>query len=656
MLSPSNRGFAKSVRFGAYPERKERRLSAFDQYIMGSLESLRTRLVGIRERHAKMVDDIERLAPSMSRLTDREIRQFADALRPRLLARKNRAEAICESFALAREATHRALGLKHYRVQLVGGLCLLEGALAEMRTGEGKTIVALLPAITAALSGIPTHVVTVNDYLAKRDETQLAPVFRMLGISTGLIQAGQSPQERAQAYGQDVTYCTNKELVFDYLRDRIALQQSAGRVGYSQKEKPLLMLRGLHFAIIDEADSVLIDEARTPLIISAERDTSAARGRYIAALEIAGDLVEGEHYRKNIEQNSIVLTKRGASAIAERMDRFDGVWRSKRAREELLQQALVALHVFHKDRQYLVSGGKVRIVDEYTGRVMADRSWMRGLHQLIEIKEGCEMSNERESLAQITYQRFFRRYLRLAGMTGTAKEVAAELRAVYGLRTHQVPTNKPDIRHDLGIRIARTPEQKWRVVSEAVSTMQAMGRPVLIGTRSVADSETIAGVLTEMGIENVVLNARQDEHEAEAVASAGQRARVTVATNMAGRGTDISLGTGVGEIGGLHVILTEYHESARIDRQLIGRGGRQGDPGSFEAIVCLEDEIYAKFVPRLARWIAPHVSKQSTRHLGSVLRRIAQAAAERQHARTRRQIVKRDQDLDKAFAFAGRPD
>jgi len=648
--------------FGPYPERRQSHVNSIDQALLSSVENVRLRCTGVRDRKSSIIRRIEALGARLRAMSDRDLRAYADGIRPRLLRMKLAAGPVDEAFALVREVTERKLGMRHFRVQLMGGLVLVDGGLAEMQTGEGKTIVALLPAITVALSGLPVHVVTVNDYLAKRDADALRPVYEALGLSVGLIQAGQTTEVRKAAYACDVTYCTNKELVFDYLRDRIAYRRQMESVLGSRGSPAAgsrtddFLLRGLHFCIVDEADSVLIDEARTPLIISAEKDSSADGDRYEIALDVARALMQGEHYRIATEENQIQLSRRGELVLGDQADRFPRVWRSKRAREELARQALTALHLFHKDKHYIVAAGKVQIVDEYTGRVMADRSWERGLHQLIELKEGCELSQQRESLAQITYQRFFRRYMRLSGMTGTAQEVAGELRAVYGLRTYRIPTNKPERRRNLGALIHRTAHEKWRAVVCAAERESAAGRPVLIGTRSVAASEIISSLLSERGTAHVVLNARQDSAEADTIAQAGQLSRITVATNMAGRGTDILLGQGIADRGGLHVILTEYHESARIDRQLVGRAGRQGDPGTYESILSLEDEIFTRFAPLMTGWLRGGFSQTIPSALGSLLKRLAHSAAESHNGRIRRKIVRRDQDLDRAFAFAGPPD
>jgi preprotein translocase subunit SecA len=566
-----------------------------------------------------------------------------------------------ECFALIREASRRELGLRHFPVQLMGGLVMLGGGVAEMATGEGKTITALLPAITAALAGIPAHVFTVNDYLATRDLAKLEPVYRRFGLTTGLIVEGGEPPERHAAYLADVVYGTNKEIAFDYLRDRAAMGRDRGlarrlvaELG-GRRGAPLTM-RGLHFAIVDEADSIFIDEARTPLILSAEVPADDD-GLYLSALELAGRLEEGTHFKLKEGERAVELTERGRAEVSDLAAGLpQRMWRIRQAREQLATQALSATRLFLRDRDYVVMDGKVQIVDESTGRTMADRSWEGGLHQLVEVKEQVDLTGARTTLARITYQRFFRRYRRLAGMSGTVREVAGELWADFGLRVTPVPTNRPCVRTHRGHLMVRDQAGKWAAVAAAVARVKADGgeRPVLVGTRSVADSESVAAALAARGIAHRVLNARQDGEEAEIIAAAGHPGAVTVATNMAGRGTDIELSAEAKAAGGLHVILTAFHETQRIDRQLYGRAGRQGDPGSAEAVSALDDELYRHFAPGPARMLGGS-GREWPLHggAGEWLRKWAQGVAERRHAAARRQTELSEENLRKAMAFSG---
>ncbi len=480
-------------------------------------------------------------------------------------------------------------------------------------------------------------------------------MYKLLGLSVGCVKQGQQPPVRRAAYACDVTYCSNKEIAFDYLRDRLVLggkpHPIALRLGAlaGAGAGGRLLLRGLQFAIVDEADSVLVDEARTPLILSAGSERTAGEKMHRDALEIAGSLGESDY---RIGEEGIEITDAGQETLERVAKELGGIWKGPRRREQLVRQALTALHVFQRDKHYLVREGKVQIIDEYTGRLMPDRSWERGLHQLIEMKEGVEVTAQRETLARISYQRFFRRYLHLCGMTGTAAEIAGELRAVYRLRVARIPTNRPSRRVRHPARHFGPATAKWQAVVEAIVACSARGQPVLVGTRSVGASELLAKLLQETNIPFRLLNARQDRDEAEIVARAGERGCVTVATNMAGRGTDIKLAPGVLELGGLHVVATELHDAARIDRQLFGRCGRQGDPGSYEVIVALEDDLVKAFTPlaykmqqrfgRLPAW------------LGAAVFRLAQWRAERSHSRARRDLLDLDEYLGDILAFSGR--
>jgi preprotein translocase subunit SecA len=606
-------------------------------------------------------------APSMEKLADDEILPLARTLGQRLRREGFTEELVGRTFALVREVAGRRLGMRHFDVQLIGGLVLLKGMVAEMETGEGKTLTATLAACTVGLAGTPVHIVTVNDYLAVRDADWMRPVYEALGLTVGTIKHGLEPAARRAAYGCHITYCTNKEVTFDYLRDRIVLKDRPGQArlqlerfygGNSRVQR--LLLRGLYFAIVDEADSVLVDEARTPLIISAEAKDCTEQAVYQEAFDVARELISPDDFVVLVRERTVELTAAGRSQIEGFSWREARGWTTKRQREELVRQALVALNLYRLDEQYIVSDGKVQIVDEYTGRVMPDRSWERGLHQLIEIKEACEMTGRKETQARISYQRFFRRYLRLSGMTGTAREVAGELWSVYSLRVVSIPTNRPMLRIYLPERIYATAHDKWGAVVKTASDIHRVGRPVLIGTRSVAASEHLSGLLTSAGMEHRVLNARQDKEEADIIAQAGRAGCITVATNMAGRGTDIRLDPGIAELGGLHVIATERHEAGRIDRQLFGRCGRQGDPGMCEALVSLEDELITLLAGRLLRRVAlllpGSFGSRSSSLMKKLLFRKAQGSAERLHARMRRNLFKMDEQMDDSLAFSGRPE
>jgi preprotein translocase subunit SecA len=596
-------------------------------------------------------------------MSDRELACEILPLRERLLTDGFLPVHVAESFALVREFSARVLGLRHYDSQVMGGLVMLRGMVAEMETGEGKTLTATLTAATAALAGLPVHVISVNDYLTERDAENTAPLYRALGLNVGCVVHGQTPEQRRQAYGCDITYATNKELVFDYLRDRLTLAdrpdsimvQAESLQGRGSRVGRLLM-RGLHFAIVDEADSVLIDEARTPLIISGSSGVREEREFLEQALHLAGDFVRDRDFELDEARRQILLTPSGRSRIEDAALRLGVLWSGLVRREGAVHQALTALHLFRRDEQYLVRDGKVQIIDEFTGRVMPDRSWEQGLHQLIELKEGCELTQRREPLAKISYQRFFRRYLQLAGMTGTAREVKDELWDIYGLATLRMPTHRPVIRRRLEERIFPSRQEKWRTVVERIGELHLQGRAVLVGTRTVAASEELAARAREAGLPHQMLSAKQDAEEARVISRAGQPGSVTIATNMAGRGTDIMLAPEVREAGGLHVIITEYHEAARIDRQLAGRCGRQGDPGSYEGILSLEDFLFqGKWGDPIIRLAGFMVARAGTPQFAArwLLRRM-QRNVERHHARVRRNLFRQDQAQGSLMSFAGR--
>jgi len=611
---------------------------------------------------AQIVEQANRHESAFRAATDTELAVIARGLRAPLRRKGFVPELVGKCFALVREAAARTIGRRHYDVQLQAGWALLQGRLVEMATGEGKTIAATLPAATVALAGYPVHVITVNDYLAKRDSDDMTPVYRFLGLSTAAVVQGMPKPERRRAYAASVTYCTNKELAFDYLRDRVAVADRGSRLHLSLdnvggRRDDELVLRGLYFGLVDEADSVFIDEARTPLILSSSVGPADDAEQCKRALDLARQLDPTSDHVTDWAGRNVTLTPAGRAKLDELTADLGGVWTSVRAAEELVTQALNALILYQRDRHYVVGDGKVQIVDESTGRLMPDRSWERGLHQLIEVKEGCELTERRETLARLTYQRLFRRYIRLAGMTGTAQEVAREVKSVYGLEVVRIPLHRPSRRVHAPAQVCANRAEKWREIADAVARLSVeQQRPVLIGTRSVQASEELSAVLHERGIEHTLLNAKQDEMEASIVALAGQASRITVATNMAGRGTDIRLGEGVAERGGLHVILTEYHDSARVDRQLFGRCARQGDPGSCQAIVSLDDELFTTHAPTSAGMVKRLVKGDSGIHrrMYAWLKDFAQYCAERRNASVRLQNVDLDRRLDRVLAFSGR--
>ena len=486
-----------------------------------------------------------------------------------------------EAFAVVREASKRVLGMRHFDVQLMGGICLHNGNIAEMRTGEGKTLVATLPVYLNALTGKGVHVVTVNDYLATRDSEQMGRLYNFLGLSTGLIVANLDFNQRREAYACDITYGTNNEFGFDYLRDNMV------------SDVLQMVQRPLNYAIVDEVDSILIDEARTPLIISGPGQRST--DNYYKLAKIVPHLVRDEDYIIDEKQKTIAPTDSGIEKV-EKMLGVENLYDAENIElNHLLGASLRAYAMMHRDTDYVVKDGEVVIVDEFTGRLMFGRRYSDGLHQAIEAKEGLKVERESQTLASVTFQNYFRMYEKLAGMTGTAKTEEKEFIDIYGLEVIPIPPNKPLIRTDLPDQIFKTKAAKYRAVVRNAVERHKVGQPLLIGTTSITQSEELSDMLLRAGVPHSVLNAKHHEKEAEIVANAGQMGMVTIATNMAGRGTDITLGEGVPELGGLAILGTERHESRRIDNQLRGRSGRQGDPGSSQFFLSLEDDLMRIF-------------------------------------------------------------
>ena len=528
-----------------------------------------------------IVDEINELEPSMLALSDTSLKAKTEEFKTRLAEGETLDDILPEAFAVVREASKRVLGMRHFDVQMIGGIVLHRGNIAEMRTGEGKTLVATLPVYLNALSGKGAHVVTVNDYLARRDSEWMGRLYNFLGLSTGLIVAGLDYDQRKQAYASDITYGTNNEFGFDYLRDNMVVHADQ------------MVQRPLNYAIVDEVDSILIDEARTPLIISGPGERSTER--YYELAKIVPHLVKDEDYTIDEKQKTIAPTEEGITKV-EKMLHIENLYDSSNLElNHLLSASLRAYAMMERDKDYVVKDGEVVIVDEFTGRLMFGRRYSDGLHQAIEAKEGLKVERESQTLASITFQNYFRMYEKLSGMTGTAKTEEQEFNNIYGLEVYEIPPNKVLARIDMPDLIFKTKAAKYRAVVRDVVERHKTGQPILVGTTSITQSEMLSDMLTKAGIPHNVLNAKHHEQEAEIVANAGQYGMVTIATNMAGRGTDISLGEGVAELGGLHILGTERHESRRIDNQLRGRSGRQGDNGSSQFFLSLEDDLMRIF-------------------------------------------------------------
>lgn len=544
------------------------------------------------KRIRPIVDKIDSLGAAMEALSDDELRGKTDEFKERVQNGESLDHILPEAFAVVREAASRTLGMKHYREQLIGGIVLHQGRISEMKTGEGKTLVATLPAYLNALSGNGVHIVTVNDYLAKRDRDWMGKVYEFLGLTTGVIVHGLNNDQRRTAYAADITYGTNNEYGFDYLRDNMVI--------YKEER----VQRKLNFAIVDEVDSILIDEARTPLIISGAGEKSTEF--YKIADYFVKRLNKEEHFTIDEKANAAMLTEAGVE-MAEGAFKVDNY--ADAANIELqhyITQALKANYVMKRDKDYMVKDGEVIIVDEFTGRLMEGRRYSDGLHQAIEAKEGVKVERESKTLATITFQNYFRMYDKLSGMTGTALTEEMEFREIYNLDVIVIPTHMPIARQDLPDVVYKTEKGKFLAVVEEITETYQTGQPVLVGTVSIEKSEVLSELLKRKGIPHRVLNAKYHEQEAEIVSHAGERGTVTIATNMAGRGTDIKLGEGVTDLGGLKIIGTERHESRRIDNQLRGRAGRQGDPGSSRFYISLEDDLMRIFG---AEKITPMIEK-----------------------------------------------
>lgn len=528
-----------------------------------------------------IADHINEIEPNYVKLSDANLVAKTDEFKRRLQKGETLDDILPEAFAVVREASKRVLGMSHFDVQLIGGICLHRGNIAEMRTGEGKTLVATLPVYLNALTGNGVHVVTVNDYLATRDSEQMGRLYNFLGLSTGLIVANLDYNQRKEAYACDITYGTNNEFGFDYLRDNMVSDVSQ------------MVQRPLNYAIVDEVDSILIDEARTPLIISGPGQRST--DNYYKLAKIVPHLVKDEDYTIDEKQKTIAPTDSGIAKV-EKMLGVENLYDAENIElNHLLGASLRAYAMMHRDTDYVVKDGEVVIVDEFTGRLMFGRRYSDGLHQAIEAKEGLKVERESQTLASITFQNYFRMYKKLAGMTGTAKTEEKEFIDIYGLEVLPIPPNKPLARVDLPDQIFKTKAAKYRAVVRNAVERHQTGQPILIGTTSITQSEELSDMLLRAGVPHKVLNAKHHEKEAEIVANAGQMGMVTIATNMAGRGTDITLGEGVPELGGLAILGTERHESRRIDNQLRGRAGRQGDPGSSQFFLSLEDDLMRIF-------------------------------------------------------------
>ncbi len=589
----------------------------------------------------------------LSALSDEELREHTAVLREAVRRGRDTAADRFRAFALVREHASRALGLKAYPVQVAAALAMADGCIAEVATGEGKTLLATMPAAVAAWRGRGVHVITANDYLAQRDAETMRPVYEACGLTVGFVIGELDPLARRAAYHCDVTYTTNKEAAADFLRDRLVQGRTRGlpdvmldRITGKGVSAHRMVQRGLEYAIVDETDAVLIDEGVTPLIISGEAPNAELTDAYQTASLLADRFQAGQHFKVDTQFREVRMTPAGRDHLFSMSEAFGGAVRGQRRAEELVTQALTARELFHPGQHYVVQEGKVVIVDESTGRLMPDRTWREGLHQAIEAKEGIEVTAPKDTLARISFQRYFRMYRHLSGMTGTAWEARHELWRTYRTPVVRVPTNRPCVRKVRKDRVLPDRETRRQAIADRVQELHREGRPVLVGSRSISESEALSTLLLQRGLPHEVLNAVRHEQEAEIVSRAGQPGAITIATNMAGRGTDIELGEGVKEAGGLHVLAAERNDARRIDRQLFGRAARQGDPGSAEAVIALDDEVIRRYVPTPVRAALGVLMPR-------VLVRLAQRRAQKRAVAQRRGVLKRDQWLSESLGFAG---
>ncbi len=633
--------------------------------IWNAASGLVNRTVPRRHRFLRRAARVVALQKQFENLSDAKLRETAQEFRDLFRLGRETPADLDRAFALVREVAVRQIGERPFLVQVAGALALEAGCVVEMATGEGKTLTATMPAAVAGWRGKGCHVITFNDYLASRDAEWMGRIYRFCGLTVKHVEQGMALPERHEAYQADITYCTNKEVTADFLRDRLALGRLRNLPAAlltkiadgSGSGTDRVVQRGLHHAIVDEADSILIDEAVTPLIISGEAPNPEQVQAFIQAARLGARLETPRHYRVNRRYREVDLTPRGKQRLAELCEPLGGIWSGARRAEELVVQALTAAQFYLRDKQYVVNEDKVVIVDEFTGRLMKDRTWRDGLHQAIEAKETIQVNPPKDTYARISFQRFFRMYHKLSGMTGTASEAWREFWQIYRVPVVVIPTNRPCIRKVLPDRVFAREAAKWKAIVNEIRRFHEIGRPILVGTRSVRASEHLSKLLSAEHLEHEVLNAVRHAEEARIVAGAGQPGKITVATNMAGRGTDIRLGKGVAELGGLHVLATERHEAGRIDRQLFGRSARQGDPGSGQAVVSLEDELVIRHAPHVAALLRRRHGRTEHKISSPVTRQpfeFAQRRAERLALRQRKGVLRTDNWLDEYLGFAGR--
>lgn len=611
---------------------------------------------------------ILKLDSKFTELSDEELKKESQRLREVFMLGRESRSAVNEAFALIREVCWRVKKMKPYKVQIAGGLAIELGCIAEMSTGEGKTLTATMPGVIAGWRGKGCHIMTTNSYLAKRDAEEMGPVYEFCGLTVGHLEDTMQPEERRQAYLADITYCTNKDVAADFLRDQMALGHGNNGTsellkkisGTSDSQAYQTVLRGLECAIVDEADSVLIDDGVTPLLISGESPNKEEQSKvYKQAYEMTKLFHENQHYTVDNRYREIVINKSGEKLLLTESSKLGGLWSGEVRSYELLNQALTVKHFFIRDKQYIIDDGKVVIVDEATGRLMPDRFWRAGIHQAVEAKEEVEINADKDTFARISFQKFFRLYSKLSGMTGTGKEAVREFWFYYHRSVVKIPTNRKCIRKQAWDRVYISESSKWRAVLRNIKKVHSEGRPVLIGTGSIKDSHIISEMLSGAGVEHQVLNAIHHAEEAGIVSVAGELGKVTVATNMAGRGTDIKIPEESKLAGGLHVVATERFESYRIDRQLYGRSSRQGDPGSAIALVCLDDQLlkqYGGFLRKLLKVSMIFFSVRGRIWFPGIrlILWISQRRSVKAGRQMRKSVLKSDNWLENTLGFTGK--
>lgn len=649
---------------GYYPEKQVKDLTWTERLGNKMGRGLQRHSASTLTRARKFVRLVDKEGKTFLKKSDKELSTSTREIRQTLHQKGFQVDAVARCFALIREMANRTLKMRPRDVQILGGWALLEGMVAEMETGQGKTLTATLPACTAALGGVPVHIITANDYLVNRDAQRMTPLYQALGLNVGIITDGMEFAARQASYQNEVTYCSSKQIAFDYLRDRLILngkesrlQMQIDRLADEESRSKNLLLRGLCYGIIDEVDTVLIDDARVPLMISKGAEESDFEQIYHQAYEVAEKLMPRDDFVIEEQIKRVDLTAKGKFRVVELTEDFGGMWKGIQRGQDLVTQALTAIHGFVRDRHYRVQDNRIHIVDGLDSPKLADKAWERGLVHMLEVKEDCPLSGMKETLAKISYQHFFNRYLRLAGMTASACEVRGELETVYNMSLLKIPSHRPSERIHQPTRVFMDSEDKWNAVVDRVWELNRQKSPVLIGTRKPASTELLHSLLTKKGMVPDALSGTDAGSDAALMEEAGRPGRITLVTNMAGRGMDLKVASTVLQRGGLYVILSEPHESQRLDRQLIQQCGREGAPGSYELYLSLDDEMVQNFSPGyLLSWckFIKTVFQATGSRVGEQLVVRSQQGMERYYSKMRVRLTELDKQMNKVLAFSGR--